>query len=244
MPGHLGRSRSPRRWLAAAVLVALAGGCGSDDDADGASPPASTTTTTAPAALPGERLEIFPYEGARMAVVGVAAGETLPVRAAPSPDAQIVNELSPTDMSATATGHNRSVGDTFWSEITMGNDGRGWAETKFLLQPGAVNDVTAQMFPTPADRPSATTLEELAQAVAGRRASSDPPSRIVVVDGPTVGDLGEVSVDVLGFGDDSVGGERLTIFAQPGAGDGPFTVRSVEALTFCSRGVTGDGLCV
>jgi hypothetical protein len=54
--------------------------------------------------------------------------------------------------------------------------------------------------------------------------------------------VGEVTVDVVGIGDDSVGGERLKVFAEPGAGG--FTVRSVEATTFCRRGVTGDGLCV
>lgn len=217
------------------------GACGGDDDSQGAGQSTTTTATTAPAPLPGEQVEIFPYEDARMAVVGVPAGETLPVRERPSEESEVVFELAPTDMSAIATGHNRHVGDAFWSEITV--DGEpGWADTSFLLQPGQVADVTAEMFPSPSDRPSAATLEELGQLVAGRRASTDPPSRIVVVDGPATGDLGEITVDVLGFGDDSVGGERLTVFAEPA--DGNFTVRTVEVMTLCSRGVTDDGLCI
>lgn len=241
-----------RRFSAAGpffiALALLLGACGDDDDGGGAgaastTQPSETTATTGGGALPGERVEIYPYQGAKLAVVGVAAGDTLNVRSGPGTDFDVVYDLGPTAMNATATGHNRSVGDAFWSEISA--DGRtGWANTSFLLQPGQVDDITAAMFPTPADRPTAKTMAELAQAVAQRRASEEPPSRIVVVEQPTVGDLGEVTVDVIGLGDDSVGGERLKIFAQPGPGGESFTVRTVEATTFCSRGVTDDGLCV
>jgi hypothetical protein len=240
------------RFSAAVPVIALAllvGACGDDDDGGGpgaasTTQPSATTATSSSAALPGERVEIFPYQGARLAVVGVAAGDTLNVRSGPGTEFDVVYDLGPTAMNATATGHNRSVGDAgFWSEISA--DGRtGWARTSFLLQPGEVNDVTAAMFPTPADRPTAKTMAELGQAVARRRASKEPESRIVVVEHPTVGDLGEVTVDVIGLGDDSVGGERLKVFAEPGPRGESFTVRTVEATTFCSRGVTDDGLCV
>ncbi|MGH8991785.1 MAG: hypothetical protein ACRDZ7_09695, partial [Acidimicrobiia bacterium] len=140
-------------------------------------------------------------------------------------------------------GHNRSRPDAgFWSEITV--DGRtGWANTAFLLQPGQVNDITADLYPTPADRPTAKTMEDLGRTIGGLRAGDDPEPKIVIVDGPTGGDLGEITVDVTGFGDDSVGGERLKIFAEPSSRRDSFTVRSVEATTFCRRGVTEDGLC-
>jgi hypothetical protein len=231
------------------VLAFVAGACGDDaaDDGVGAANTTQTTSTTMASSagepLPGERVEIFPHKDAQLAVVGVAAGDTLNVRAGPGTEFDVVYDLGPTDMSATATGHNRSVGGSFWSEISV--DGRtGWANTSYLLQPGQVDDVTASMFPTPADRPSARTMAEVGQAVARRRASEEPPSKIVVVEEPTVGDLGEITVDVIGLGDDSVGGERLKVFAQPDARRESFTVRSVEATTFCSRGVTGDRRCV
>ena len=229
------------------TLALLVVACGDDDGggpgAASTTQPSATTATSSAAALPGERVEIFPYQGAKLAVVGVAAGDTLNVRSGPGTEFDVVYDLGPTAMNATATGHNRSVGDAgFWSEIS---DGRtGWARTSFLLQPGQVNDVTAAMFPTPADRPTAKTMAELGQAVARRRASAEPESKIVVVEHPTVGDLGEVTVDVIGLGDDSVGGERLKIFAEPGPRGESFTVRTVEATTFCSRGVSEDGLCV
>jgi hypothetical protein len=240
-----------RRSSAVSViaLALLVGACG--DEGDGGEPGAAgttqsnaTTATSSAAALPGERVETFPYKGARLAVVGVAAGDTLNVRSGPGTEFGVVYDLGPTAMNAMATGHNRSVGDGgFWSEISA--DGRtGWARTSFLLQPGQVDDVTAALFPTPVDRPTAKTMAELGQAVARRRASQEPPSRIVVVEHPTVGDLGEVTVDVIGVGDDSVGGERLKVFAEPGPGRASFTVRTVEATTFCRRGVSDDGLCV
>ena len=66
---------------------------------------------------------------------------------------------------------------------------------------------------------------------------------VVVVDGPTVGDLGEITVDVVGFPDDSVLGARLRVFAEPDPGGESFTVRTVESTTLCRRAVS-EGLCV
>jgi hypothetical protein len=80
--------------------------------------------------------------------------------------------------------------------------------------------------------------------VARLRAGDDPELDIVVVDEAPDPDGGEVTVDVVGFGDDSTGGERLKIVAtRPRDGDS-YTVRTVEATTFCRRGVTDDRLCV
>jgi hypothetical protein len=87
-------------------------------------------------------------------------------------------------------------------------------------------------------------MEDLGRAVARLRATGEPTARIVVVDGPTVGDLGEITVDVIGLGDDAQGGERLKIFAEPRPATPRFTVRTVEATALCSRAVAPDGLCV
>ena len=49
-------------------------------------------------------------------------------------------------------------------------------------------------------------------------------------------DLGEITVDVIGFPDDAQLGERLHVFAEPDPGGESFTVRSVESTT-----TTGPG---
>jgi hypothetical protein len=59
---------------------------------------------------------------------------------------------------------------------------------------------------------------------------------------PTVGDLGEVTYDVIGLGDDAVYGYRLHVFGEP-VTDG-FSLRTVERTYLCSRGVDADELCV
>ena len=177
-------------------------------------------------------------------MVGVEADDVLNVRAAPDPSADVVAELDPLDDGIEPTGHNRQVDDgAIWAEVTV--DGTtGWASTAFLAHPGDVRDITSELYPEVADRPAAITVDELGAQVAERRAGDgEPEPRVVVVDGPTVGDLGEITVDVLGYPDDAVLGERLHVFAEPDeSGDG-FNLRTVESTTLCRRGVS-DGLCV
>ncbi len=57
-----------------------------------------------------------------------------------------------------------------------------------------------------------------------------------------VGDLGEVSYDLVGLGDDATWAMRLVIFGQKNNGSG-FSLMSVEATSYCMRGLTQEGLC-
>ena len=94
-------------------------------------------------------------------------------------------------------------------------------------------------------RPSSDDLLELGRTVAEALASVDPPSKITVTVEPAVGDLGEVTYDVIGLGDDSVHGYRLHVFAQPSETDDTFSLMSVERTYLCGRGVSDGGeLCV
>lgn len=244
------------------VTFALVTACGYDDDTTTAdtsttsttaddtttstssSSSSSTTATVAPGDLPGERIEIFPYEDASLGVVGVAADDVLNVRSGSGVDFDVIAELDPLATGVIATGHNRSLdGEGFWSEIVVDGE-TGWANVAFLSHLGQVADITTEIAPTPADRPTAETMLQLGRRVAEGRASDEPESDVVVVDGPTVGDLGEITVDVIGLGDDAVGGERLHIFGQPDPGGESFTLRTVERTLLCTRGVSEDGLCL
>jgi hypothetical protein len=83
---------------------------------------------------------------------------------------------------------------------------------------------------------------DLGFLVADFLASEEPPSDIVLVEAPTVGDLGEVTYDVIGLGDDAVRGLRVHVFGTPITE--AFTLRTVEVTVICGRGVDADGLCV
>lgn len=198
---------------------------------------------TSPVELAGEPYEGPPLGGrpGRLAVVGVAADDVLNVREEPGTDAAVVTTLDPLASEVAATGRARLLSTSIWLEVEV--DGvTGWANSSFFAHLGATDDITARVLEDAGDRPSAPTLEELADAVATVVASQDPPSRVVVSAGPDGGDLGEVTVDVIGLADDAVMGLRLVVFATVDP-DG-FTLRTVEATALCGRGVTADGICV
>ncbi len=261
--------RSPFVLAPAVSLALLLASCGSDGsegstttttkpaaattttagDATTSSAPADTTATTAPAGstpttvaeadLPGERLDLYPYEGAELAVVGVAPDDVLNLRTGPGTDFPVAYALANTVTGVLATGHNRSIdGGGVWVEVDA--DGHaGWANVAFLSQLGQVTDITGDL----GSLPTAASLDDLAQQVADLRSSEEPPSKVTVVGRPDGGnDLDEIVVDVIGLGDDAQGGERLHVWAT--SADGTFTVETVEATALCTRGVTDDGLCV
>jgi hypothetical protein len=195
----------------------------------------STTTAPGDGDLPGEPIDIYPYEGAHLGVVGVAAGDTLNVRSGPGTGFDVVAELNPLSQEPTATGRNRTLDDdSLWVEVTV-DDGTGWVNGAFVAQPGAVVDITDDVGPV-----SAVSMEVLAEGVAATRVfdGEGPTPTVTIVAGP---DGGEVSVDVIGLADDAQKGERLLIVATEG-GEG-FNVSSVESIALCARGVTDDGLC-
>ena len=217
--------------------------------------------------LPGEPFELGPPAGAGLAVVGVSHASVLNVRDVPageiiarldnvmnvgSEPVVYVREADSDALIATldlnrgviATGNNRQLPTTIWYEIRMG-DAVGWASGAYLSPLGATSDTTAEIVAVLGESPSAPTLDELGRIVGQAVASDEPPSRIIVSGAPTVGDLGEITVDVLGLPDDSVRGFRLHVFAQQDPDSGAFVLKTVESTTICDshRGVSEEGLC-
>lgn len=235
----------------------------STDGADGAPDDASEPAVS----LPGEPYEFGPPDGAALAVVGVSHDSVLNVRDAPagelvarldnvmnvgSEPVVYVREADSDELIATldlnrgviATGNTRKLPTTIWHEIRMA-DAVGWASSAYLSPLGATSDVTAEIVAVLGEAPAAPTLAELARVVAEAVASDDPPSRIVVSGAPVIGDLAEITVDVLGLPDDAVRGFRLQVFAQQDSDSGSFVLKSVESTTICDshRGVSEEGLC-
>ena len=66
--------------------------------------------------------------------------------------------------------------------------------------------------------------------------------RIVVVVDETVGDLREVTLDLIGLGDDALRGYRVHVLGEPV--DGGFSLRNVEVTNLCARGVAEGRLCL
>ena len=199
---------------------------------------ATSTTTT----LAGEPFDIGPAEGDVLGVVGVAYDDVLNVRSGPGTNYAIVATLDPLFDQIIATGRHRLLTRSIWDEIVV-EGVTGWANTRYMTYLGPVDDATARYIENGfgGSTPSAPTMLELGMLVADVAKSVDPPSRITVTVAPSEGDLGEVTIDVVGLGDDSVFGIRLHIFGTP-TSDG-FALKSIEEQEMCGRGMNYDGLC-
>lgn len=201
--------------------------------------PTPTTPTTTTTTIPGEPSEIYPPEGAVLGVVGVAHDDVLNVRKLPGLTT-IVTTLDPLHEDVVSAGEGRKLPTTIWWKV-VANGKTGWVNASYLAYLGGVDDLTSAVVDLYGSYPTAPTIAELGMIVAATLASDDPPSSIVMTVAPTVGDLGEVTYDLIGLGDDSVAGHRLHVFGTPDAGG--FTLKSVEATVLCYRGVSG-GICV
>ena len=251
--------RTSLRRLIIPLVLLLIGACGGSAADTSTTTGASTTsasTTTAPTTsttagptttseddLPGEPIDIGPVAGDELAVVGVAHDDILNVRTAPGIDSEIVAELAPTATGLIATGRARSLPESIWFEVEV--EGlTGWVSSSFVGYLGLTDDTTAEVIEALGETPGAETMMDLGLIVAEAMSSDEPPSRIVMSEAPKVGDLGEVTYDVVGFGDDALGGVRLHVFGDPAEGGEGFVLSNVERTFICSRGVTDDGFCV
>jgi hypothetical protein len=197
--------------------------------------------------LPGEPFDGILPTGAVLGVVGVAANDVLNLRALPGVDHPVVDTLPPLATGLVFTGRERLIddGSSVWYEVQTG-EVTGWVNQRFVAPLSGTFDVTSEVLETVGEVPAAATIDGVAASVAEARSGfAEPRPTRVAVDGPTTGDLVEVTYDVLGFQDDAVRGERLHLFIWPNDGDsGLFELRTVEATYLCCRGPGGGtGLC-
>lgn len=215
--------------------------------------PSSTTTPTPPGEpipegeLPGERFDIGPREGDVLAVIGVRFDDVLNVRRAPGTDQDVVAELDNLADDVVATGRGRMLTRSIWWEVTTADGVIGWVGSSFVAKTGATSDVTAQVIAELGYTPEEATMSDLGLLV-GETIDTDPDvpsSMVMVVEADETGDLGEVTFDLVGLGDDTTRAVRLHVFGQPlDSGDG-FGLKSVEQTDMCdpARGPSADGLC-
>ena len=202
---------------------------------------ATTTTSTGAGGPPGEPIDFGPAAGDVLAVIGVAHDDVLNLRSAPGADQEILARIPPLHTGLIARGHTRELPRSFWIEVEY-SSGTGWVNMSFVGYLGDTFDATSAIVDELGDLPSAPTMLELGESVAGVLGSEEPPSELVVTVAPRDGDPGEVTIDVIGLGDDAVRGLRAHAFGSPD--NGGFVLDTVEVTSLCGRGVTDDGACV
>lgn len=205
--------------------------------------PESTTKTTSVPDWEGEPFDLWvpvPDEGPILGVVGVPWDDTLNIRSGPGIQFEIIAELDPLadGISGTGAGWQMPDGSVWWEIEASGVI--GWIYQRYMTRIGPTNDLTSNVLEA-GPIPPQSTMERLAELVAERVMGAEG-DRVVVAE-PTYGDLGEITVDIVGVGDDSVAGMRLHVFGQSEDGGATWGLKSVEGTTFCQRGVSG-GLCV
>lgn len=176
-----------------------------------------------------------------LAVVGIDYDSTLNVRE--EPGGQIVAKLDSISTGIVPTGTMQELSDVLWYEVHAAGV-VGWVSGEYVTPLGATADTTTEIVTRLGQTPSAANLAALGRTVAGAVASEEPESRVRISGEPTVGEISEVTMDVVGQPDDSIRGFRLHVFATRNS-DGMFTLRNVESTVMCyiDRGVSAQGLC-
>jgi hypothetical protein len=198
--------------------------------------------------LPGENFELAPAAGRAIAVVGVRFDDTLNVRAVPGMGAEVIAELGPTSADAIATGRARMLSQSIWWEVTTSDGAIGWIGSSFTAQIGPTSDRTAEVIAELGYTPEEASVQDLGFLVADTVDNDPdvPTELVIVVEADETGDLAEVTIDVIGLGDDSVRGVRLHVFGMPLDSGDAFALKSVEATDLCdpTRGTASPGgLC-
>lgn len=241
----LGASETTTTALEAPTTTTTAGATTSTEATTTTTQAAATTTTTSGSttttAMRGVPVDLGPPNGAELGVIGVRHDDVLNLRAAPGADQPIVGRIPPTYDGLVAQGETRRL-PAFWTEVDYRGT-EGWVNISFLAYIGRTDDITQQVIDHFGERPEASTMTELGRLVAESAASDDPPSDLVNVVKESTGDLGEVTFDVVGLGDDSVRGVRLHVFGE--RVDTSWRLRTVEQTILCdpARGVDDEGIC-
>jgi hypothetical protein len=200
--------------------------------------PADTTTT-----LPGDPLDFGPNSGAVLGVVAVSYDDVLNLREGPGTDFEVLKKMPARSDRIIANGRTQALPNSIWYEVTFTGI-TGWASSTYLAYLGGTDDITADIVSRFDDIPTAETMADLGLLVAEAYPATERPLRVRMSGAPSVGDLGEVIYDVVGFADDAVRGLRLHIFGAPLESGEGFSLKSVEATALCARGVTDDLACV
>ena len=214
-------------------LALFATACSGDDDNSGqrglgGAQPAPT--------LPGQAVDGFaPGVDDRVAIIGVASGETLSMRVLPGEGQAVVAEIPATADELFGFGQAFETPDgPLWWLVRFG-DAQGWIQPGAAYL-GAADDISVTVSGR-LERTSYESMDALVAEVQGQFEGSV----LVGTSDAADGDELTATIDALVSGDDSVAGERVVITAA--AEDDGYRLTAAQRIPLCARGVDDSGTC-
>jgi len=200
-------------------------------------------STTVGTLLDPDEWFYLPTAGSVVAVVGVEHSDILEIHEDPGVSSPLVGTLDPLDDTVVALGYARQLPQSIWWCISWGGGSEAWASSIYLsrmadpyqsFDPGVWVGLTAQ------------NLEDFLSDVENeyqRPATSEGgPMSIVISELDYVNNV--ISIDVIGFLDDSLLGARLT-FSTSLQSDGSLMIDDAQFRAMCRRGGgPGSDVCL
>ena len=185
----------------------------------------------------------LPGAGSVVAVVGVEHWDILEIHEDPGVSSPLVGTLDPLDDTVVALGYARQLPQSIWWCISWNGGSGAWASSIYLSRmadPYQSFDSSSWVGLT------AQNLEDFLSDVESqyqRPASSEGgPMRIVISELDYINNV--ISIDVIGFVDDSLLGARLT-FSTSLQSDGSLIIDDAQFRAMCRRGGgPGSDLCL
>ena len=225
----------------------------SEEEASGSEPAEETqqaapfqgdcTSTTVGTLIDPDEWPYLPITGSVVAVVGVEHWDILEIHEDPGVSSPLVGTLDPLDDTVVALGYARQLPQSIWWCISWNGGSGAWASSIYLSRmadPYQSFDSSSWVGLT------AQNLEDFLSDVENqyqRPATSEGgPMRIVISELDYINNV--ISIDVIGFLDDSLLGARLT-FATSLQSDGSLIIDDAQFRGICLRGGgPGSDLCL
>ena len=225
----------------------------SEEEASGSEPAEETqqavpfqgdcTSTTVGTLIDPDEWLYLPIAGSVVAVVGVEHWDILEIHEDPGVSSPLVGTLDPLDDTVVALGYARQLPQSIWWCISWNGGSGAWASSIYLSRmadPYQSFDSSSWVGLT------AQNLEDFLSDVENqyqRPATSEGgPMRIVISELDYINNV--ISIDVIGFLDDSLLGARLT-FSTSLQSDGSLIIDDAQFRGMCRRGGgPGSDLCL
>ena len=218
------------------VLGLIAVSCGADSVTAGG----DLLPTPVPApTVAGQTIEIEqPEFQVEPVLIGVSSSEDIMLHALPGIDQPLAGEVPPGTSIEPLDNAFETEDGLVWWQVRAG-DLTGWIQPSIAYR-GPSENVTEQILATFGDQGPFDSAEDAARAVA-EHVDAGQTGEVVVVNTIENPPSASVTVDLLGFQDDSLLGYRFIVVSQQTTGWQP---ASIIQAALCARGISAEGLCL